>query len=589
MSRRDWLLALALIVITFLVYAPAWNGQPIWDDEVHITTPELRSLNGLARIWTDPAATPQYYPVLGTIFWIEYALWHAWPLPYHLVNISLHVFAALLLLRIFRRLEVPGAWLAVAVFALHPVQVESVAWISELKNVLSAVFGFLAVLAYLRFDSERKVRWYLVALVWFVLGLMTKSVIAMLPLALLIALWWKRGRLEWRRDRPFVPFFLVGASAGLITAWIEQRFVNATGEPFGFSFVDRCLIAGHAFWFYLVKLFWPGNLMLIYPRWPVDASVPWQWVFPIATTLVLGAFWMLQRWTRAPFAALLSFAVLLFPVFGFLNVSYFQFSFVADHFEYLASVPIIVLVCGTLTPLASVGLKPLKTAGYACGFALLILLGTLTWRHSGLFKNSETIFRDVVRRNPDSFVAHNDLGGALMNRGATDEAIDHFRKALELKPGYQFANYNLAVALAQKSDFVEAIPRLRAVLQRDPNHAKAYYTLANALAKVGQPDEAIVFYARALKLTPDFPDAYCNLANVLLEKGDIENALFHYREALRLQPNNPGAHYNLAVALVRKGDSKAAITELEIALQLDPQYPDAGPLLHDLLAERSQP
>jgi len=207
MSRRDWLFALGLILVTFLVYAPAWNGQPIWDDETHITPPGLRSLNGLARIWTDPAAAPQYYPVLGTVFWIEYTLWHDWPLPYHLVNVALHGLAALLLLRILRRLEAPGAWLSVAVFALHPIQVESVAWICELKNVLSAGFGFLAVNAYLRFDSERKFRWYLVALVWFALGVMTKTVIAMLPIALVMALWWKRGRLDWRRDRFLIPFF----------------------------------------------------------------------------------------------------------------------------------------------------------------------------------------------------------------------------------------------------------------------------------------------------------------------------------------------------------------------------------------------
>ena len=545
-------------------------------------------MHGLARIWTDPYAAPQYYPVLGTIFWAEYAVWGAWPLPYHLVNISLHVFTALLLLRIVRHLEIPGGWLAAAVFALHPIQVESVAWISELKNVLSAALGLLAVIAYLRFDSEGNIRWYFVALVWFVLGVMTKTVIAMLPIALLMALWWKRGRLEWQRDRLLIPFFLVGGGAGLVTAWIEQKMVNNTGESFAFSLVDRCLIAGHAFWFYLVKLFWPANLMLIYPRWQIEASAWWQWIFPFCAIVLLGTLWVLRRWTRAPFAALFSFAILLFPTLGFLNVSYFQFSFVADHFGYLACVPVIVLVSATVATVASGNFEPARIASYAFAVVLVGLFGTLSWLHSGLFKDSETIFRDVIRRNSDSFIAHNNLGGALMNRGAAEEAIDHFQKALQLKPGYQFANYNLAVALSQKGDFAEAIPRLRTVLQVNPNHAKASYTLANALTKAGQPDQAIVYYRRALRLIPEFPDAHCNLANVLLEKGDIENALIHYREALRLQPNNPGAHYNLAVGLVRKGDLKAAISELQIALHLDPQYPDAEPLLRDLLAQQSQ-
>ena len=580
---------LILIVATTLAYQPAWNGQPIWDDEVHITPHGLRSLHGLARIWTDPTAAPQYYPVLGTVFWIEYALWHDRPPLYHLVNISLHVFAALLLLRIFRRLEIRGAWLAVAVFALHPVQVESVAWISELKNVLSAVFGFLAAIAYLRFDSERKLGWYVVALLCFVLGLMTKSVIAMLPVALLIALWWKRGRLEGRRDRPLIPFFLVGAIAGLITAWIEQRFVDASGESFAFSFVDRCLIAGHAFWFYLTKLFWPGNLMLIYPRWQINASALGQWIFPIAVIVLLGTSWMVRQRTRAPLAALLSFAALLFPTLGFINVSYFQFSFVADHFPYLASTPIIALVCGTGTALLSGCTRPVKTIGSVCGLALLILLGALTWRHSALFKNPETIFRDVVTKNSDSPTAHNNLAGALMDRGATEEAILHFRKALELKADYQFANYNLGAALVQQGgDLDEAIVRLKSALRENPNDPRAYYTLANALSKQGNVNDAIAYYGRALRLAPDFPDAHTNLANLMLARGNKSGAIEHYRDALRIQPNNPQAHYNLAVGLVRNGEPDAAIPELRIVLQIDPEYPDAGPLLRDLLA-RKQP
>jgi len=589
MSSRNWLFALVLLVATLLVYQPAWNGKPIWDDEIHITTPELRSSHGLARIWTDPAAAPQYYPFLGTIFWLEHKLWSDQTVPYHLLNILLHAVAALLLLKTLQQLEVKGAWLASALFALHPVQVESVAWICELKNTLSAVLGFASVTAYLNYDRQRTPRWYWVAISLFVLALMTKTVTAMLAPAVLIILWWKRGRLAWDRDvKPLVPFFVIGAAAGLVTAWVEQKFAGASGPGFAFSTAQRCLIAGRAFWFYLAKLFWPADLITIYPRWHVDVTSYWQWLFPAAALLLMLVLWIARRRFRGPFAVTLIFVAMLFPTLGFLNISYFQFSFVADHFQYLACAPIFAFGAAVI----AIWLEEMphfrRLSGYALAVLLLLMMAGLSWAQSHIYRDSETCFRDVIAKNPDSPIAHNNLGGALMSRGATNEAIDRFRRALELQPDYQFASYNLAVALVQQGDVAEAIPRLRAVLKADPNHARAYYTLANALSKEGQRNEAIAYYGRALKLVPDFPDAHCNLANLLLEKDDIEEALLHYREALRLQPNNPGAHYNLAVGLVRKGELDLAIDELKIALRMDPNYPDAQPLLNDLLAPKEQ-
>ena len=160
-SSRHWLFGLILVIVTFLAYQPAWNGKPIWDDEIHITSPELRSTHGLARIWIDPAAAPQYYPLLHTVFWLEHKIWNGWPLPYHLVNIALHALTALLVLKILQRLAIPGAWLAAGIFALHPIMVESVAWISELKNTLSGVFCLGATLVYLRFIQQRRRPWHI--------------------------------------------------------------------------------------------------------------------------------------------------------------------------------------------------------------------------------------------------------------------------------------------------------------------------------------------------------------------------------------------------------------------------------------------
>jgi protein O-mannosyl-transferase len=342
---QDWLLTLLLVILTMVAYLPAWSGTPIWDDDAHLTKQDLRSLDGLARIWTQPGATQQYYPLVHTLFWLEHQLWGDWPAGYHLLNILLHCISALLLVRILRLLEVPGAWLAAAIFALHPIQAESVAWISELKNMLSGVFYFGSVLAYLKFDRTRNVPFYAAALVLFALGLMSKTVIATLPAAMLVIFWWKRGKLSWREDvLPLIPFFLLGTAAGLFTAWVERNLVGAEGSDFNYSIIERVLIAGRAIWFYSVKLLWPLDLIFVYPRWQVSQTVWWQYLFPAAVLLLLAVLVWLSRRCRAPLAGLLFFIGTLFPVLGFLNAYPFRYSLVADHFQYLAGLGIIVLV-----------------------------------------------------------------------------------------------------------------------------------------------------------------------------------------------------------------------------------------------------
>ena len=599
MSSRNWLFGLILVVATTLAYQPAWNGKPIWDDEIHITQPALRSMHGLARIWTDPAAAPQYYPILHTLFWVEYKLWDGSPLPYHLITILLHAVLALLVFRILRQLEVPGAWLAAFIFALHPVHVESVAWLSEIKNTLSGALAAAAVLTYLKYDEDRQRRGYFLALGFFVVGLMTKTAIVALPVVLLIIFWWERGKLNWVRDwKPLIPFFCVALVAGIITVWVEQKFCAEHAEKFNFTFVDRCLIAGRLFWFYLAKLLWPGNLTIIYPRWKISTVVWWQYLFPLATCALFAALLMLGRKSRGPLAAALCFLVLLFPVLGFFNLSYFMSCpppfdhaaiFRADHFQYLADIPIIVLVSAGAAWLWSHSQAHGRPVLSVCCFALLALLTGSTWAYSRNYRDNETCFRDVLSKNPNSATAHNNLANVLRQKGQLDEAIVHYRRALDLEPEYQFGRFNLGSTLLEQGSVAEAIGWLRAVLRTDPNNAKAYYVLANALSKQGERNEAIVYYGRALRLEPDFGDAHTDLANVLLEKDNLEGALVHYREALRLQPDNPGAHYNLAVGLARKGDSDSAITELRIALKLDPAYPDAEPLLRDLLERKTQP
>jgi len=328
---------LLLVAATFLAYWPAWNGQPVWDDDLNLTKPELWTTADFAPLWTKPGATPQYYPLSYSVFWMEHHLWGRSTLGFHLFNILLHVFSALLIVRILQRLRIPGAWLAAGIFALHPIQVESVAWMTELKNTLSGVFFLGAGLAYLRFDYKQEKRYYAVAFILFILGLLAKSAIVILPAALLMVFWWMRGRIGWKRDvTPLLPFFTIGIISGVFTAWFERRFVGAAGNDFNFTFIERCLIAGKAAWFYLYKLFWPVNLNFIYPRWHIDASAMCQYLFPAALLLAAALFWGLRNRSRAPLATLLYFCITLFPALGFFNVNFFRFSFVADHFQYLA-------------------------------------------------------------------------------------------------------------------------------------------------------------------------------------------------------------------------------------------------------------
>ena len=288
-----------LVIATFAAYLPAWNGTPIWDDDAHLTRPELRSLEGLTRIWVEPGATQQYYPLIHSLFWLEHHLWGDWPAGYHWLNIVLHCASALLLVRILQALEIPGAWLAGAIFALHPIQAESVAWISELKNMLSGVFYFGSMLAYLKFDRTRNRASYIAALILFLLGLLSKTVIATLPGAILVIFWWKRGKLSWKKDLlPLIPFFLLGTAAGLMTACLEQSLIGAKGSEYHYSIVERILIAGRVIWFYLGKLFWPLDLTFIYPRWQISQNIWWQYLFPASVLVLLASFGLV----KPPFA-----------------------------------------------------------------------------------------------------------------------------------------------------------------------------------------------------------------------------------------------------------------------------------------------
>ncbi len=401
----------------------------------------------MAQIWTKPGVTPQYYPLVHSVFWIEHRLWGDSPRGYHLLNILLHVCSALLLVRILRRLQVPGAWLAGAIFALHPIEAESVAWITELKNTLSGLFFFATMLVYLDFDKQRDTRRYAGALGLFILGLLSKSVVATLPAALLVIVWWKRGRISWKSDVvPLVPFVLVGIASGLFTAWVERRFIGAVGAEFHFSVIERCLIAGRATWFYLGKIFWPGNLIFIYPRWTIDPTVWRQYLFPVFALLLAAALWAIRRKSRAPLAAFLYYGAMLFPAMGFFNVYPFRFSFVADHFQYLAGLGPIVVAAGRIGGVFS---RMSRNTQHVSGGILLLVvlfLALLTMRQCGMYADAETLYLTTIEKNPACWMAYDNLGNELLQKnGRIDQAMNNLRKALEINPDCVEACNDLAL------------------------------------------------------------------------------------------------------------------------------------------------
>ncbi len=572
-AQWEWLFVAALVVAVLLVYQPAWHGGFIWDDDVHVTKPELRSWQGLYRIWSDVRATLQYYPLLHSAFWIEHKLWGDTTLGYHLVNLLLHATAAVMVALILRRLAVPGAYLAAAIFAVHPVHVESVAWITEQKNTLSAVFYLGAMLLYLHFDETRKISWYLGALALFVLGLLSKTVIGTLPGALLVIFWWQRGRLSWQKDvLPLVPFFLLGAGGGMITAWWEINLNRCVGPDYDLTLVQRFLIAGRAVWFYLWKLFWPARLTFIYPRWQINSGQWWQYLFLLGAAGLLALLWAIRRWSRAPLAALLFFAGTLFPVLGFFNLYASRYSFVANHYQYLASLgPIILAAAGAALLFARWHPRP-RWVGYAVCLVILATLAGLTWRQSEMYGHIETLYERTIAENPDCWMAHNNLGNALANRGRIDEAMAQYRKVLEIKPDHAEAHYNLGNALAKGGRFDEAMAQYRKALEIKPDHAEAHNNLGTAFVRLGRFDEAMAQYRKALEIKPNYAEAHYNLGTAFAGLGRFDEAVAQYRKALEIKPDYAEAHNNLGSAFVRLGRFDEAIAHYQRAVEIKPNY-----------------
>ncbi len=599
-------LALAGLLVALIVtaYEPALKGGFVWDDDAHISeNATLHDLHGLRDIWLQPGATMQYYPLTFTFFWGGYQLWGLNPLGYHLLNVLMHAVAALLLWRPLTRLGVPGAFAGACLFALHPVNVMSVAWMTELKNTLSASLALGSVLAYLRFAGidtpelcpagergaeARRWRWYAFSLGLFALAMLAKTAVGFLPVTLALILWWKKDGARWQDALPLAPFALLVAAMGAMTIFVERLHGGDVGHAYVMSFAERAIVSGRSFWFYLGKLAVPYPLAFLYRRWTIDARDALQYL-PLLAAIGSGAalFTARARIGKGAFVAMAHFYLATSSALIFFVVTYFtRYSFVSDHWQYFGMTGVAAIAGAGLARLS--GPSPRKLREVIAAVVLVAACWILTWRRAAVYEDVEALWRDTLAKTPGAWMAHNNLGVVLMRRGAVQEAIGEYSEALRLEPGLVEAHLNLGNLLVGARRIDEAFEHYHEALRLDPGSAEAYFDLGRLLADQGRSDEALAQYREALRIRPDYAEAHNSLGVALIRAGRREDAVKSFESALRFKPDDVDAHVNLGMVLAGAGLLDAAVEQYTLALRMQPDHAEAHYNLGRALASQGR-
>lgn len=548
LRERHWWLAAILVAAITLVYHRMWHAGFIWDDNEHLVeNPCIVGPLGFKDIWTSSQAV--YYPLVLTSFWVVHKLIGLYPLPYHLLNIFMHAGSAVLLWLVLRKLGIGAAWLGAALWALHPVMVQSVAWITELKNTQSCFFYLLSILFFLKGDDSagRQRRWrFALSLLFFVMAITSKSSTVMLPVVLMLCLWWRRGGFGWRDVALITPFFLISAAAGSWTIWEQKFHSGAVGVDWSQSWPERLAIAGWDIWFYAGKLLWPHPLVFIYPRWDVH-TINLVSFIPLVAALggLLVLWWKRNGPLRPFFFAAAYFVLSLFPVLGLFNVYFFRYSFVSDHFQYLAAMGPLALVASGIAAAASI---KKNTAWVQTGIAavLLLILTTLTWRQTKNYADASALYRATIDRNPRCWLAYNNLGAIAFEERRLDEAVSYYEKAADVEPHpIPETLHSLGNALFAKNDFAQAIGVYQAALRARSDDIKARNNLAICFIATGNINQAIDQLSEALQFNPNDPDTHYNLGHLLIQLNRPEEALPHLTRAVQLKPDYPKAKQDL--------------------------------------------
>jgi tetratricopeptide (TPR) repeat protein len=614
----------ALVAAVFAVYWPAITAGFVFDDDVLIMhNPSLDSGDALHRIWCT-SENYEYLPITYTAFLIERRLWGDSASGYHLVSLILHAINALLVWQVLRQLRVPGAWLAALLFAVHPVAASSVAWISEQKNLWGLLFGLISLSCYLTFQADGKRGWYALSLIAFLAALLGKTSIVLAPVVILLCTWWQTGRIRRKDWLLTAPFFLLSLALGSVTVLFQfQRGIgdSVTPIPIG-DYFERFKAAGFAIWFYLGKDLVPVHLSMVYPRWEYSQLTIWPSLAVLATG---GILWRFRRSLgRTALFACGCYLAMALPILGFVKMSFMAYSRVADHFQYCA-LPVAMAVLGAIGVWVcrrEWTAERLWLAAATLGM-VVILFGVLTWQQAAVYKDSESLWTETLRQNPEAGVAHASLARVLVERGDLDGALRHYSEAARLGPENSYWRYNYGTALKDHGDAARAAVEFREVIRIEPGnvaahnnlaqvlnelgqfkpaleHAKAavalapdspqtHYNLGNSLAALGDPDRAIVEYRTAVRLGPGGPWAELGWSKALLQVDRPAEAADHAKAALKIDPNSDEAHYELGVALMDLGDADQAALQYREAIRLNPNGAGAHNNLADLLNRQHKP
>lgn len=520
LTRRDGLGLLALGLLVAISYFPATQAGFVWDDSIITTSKAVREWSGLWQLWFDTANTYRFdntreghfWPVMYSTFWLEHKIWGFSPTGYHVVNLLLHFANTCLVWRLFQR--TPGGWLIAAVFAVHPVHVEAVAWVIGRKDLLSTLFYLAAALTWLRFVDTPRAGLYILALTFFVAALLSKSIAVTLPAGLLIWHWWQQGRVSATDVLRLLPFFIVGLGIGLADMAFYQRRETVFID---LSVVERLLISARALWFYVGKLLWPTDLAVIYPRWYVDPMAAAAWAYVGAAGAAAALLWFFrERVGRGTLAGAAFFAVTLSPVLGLVYSTYMQWSFVADRYQYLASLGLIAVFVGAAVHGTARLSGAWRNSAVALAGVLLTVLGALTWQQAGIYRDDVTFHRHIIALNPLARDAHLNLSGALAARGELEESLAAGLTAAKLRPDSAGAYANIGNALVRLGRFKEAEQHLRRGREIDPRHRNTLHNLAVALEKQERYAEALAVYQDVARLDPKGLRPLRNRARMLI-------------------------------------------------------------------------
>lgn len=550
-TKPSWVQGASLLVLLVVVaYFPTFQNFYIWDDDRYLTqNPFLTDIAGLKRIWFDLNATPQYYPMVFTSFWIEHKFWGLDPVGYHIDNVVIHCVNTLLLWHILVFLNIKGGWLGAALFAIHPVQVESVAWVTERKNVLSGLFLLLSLLSFFRFynpvqgldpfvKSAKLKVWstYGISMVLFIFALLSKTVTCTLPGVILLIFWWKQNCLRKNVFLFTLPYYFIGLFFAFLTVKLEKFNVGAMGQEWDFSLVDRVLIAGRVLWFYIGNLLFPFPLIFTYPRWVIDDGVLWQYLYPLTFLTLLFILWFLRNIIgRGPLTGMLLYAGTLLPALGFFNVYPMRFSFVADHFQYLACISLIVPFSWGLIKLTDLG-KPYVIRGLVSG--LLIVFGSLTWNQSHVYRDAVTLWKDTTKKNPGAWMAHYNLGLEYANAGEASLAAHSYGLAVKFKPNHYKAHFNLGNSYQILGNLEGAVESYKNALKVKPEHFKSWVNMGIVLSKLKKTELAIRALNKASELKPDRSDVYFNLGVIYFEGRQFDKAKHAFEKVLQIDPDD---------------------------------------------------